>query len=279
MIKVDRESLRVVDQNGSLRNVLPTQIANKLAPRRDAVATDRNGAEIRNGDTVREVYGEQRSGVITHIYRSFLFLHNKAQTENAGISVVRTTNVVTVSARGGRHTGPDLTKMNPAMAMQAPGGGNPNMPPPRRGGRDRLIGKTVAVRKGRYKGLVGIVRNADDEYAQVELYTTNKPVLLQREILVPKEYVTPIHHSFFKSLTCSTARSLSKRWILAVADQARVSRLIRALGPKEVVGRAAALPWLRQIPREPRPGAVHLHGVSQTPRAPCVLLVYPGLFV
>lgn len=189
VIKVDRESLRVVDQNGSLRNVLPTQIANKLAPRRDAVATDRNGAEIRNGDTVREVYGEQRSGVITHIYRSFLFLHNKAQTENAGISVVRTTNVVTVSARGGRPTGPDLTKMNPALAMQTPGGGNPNMPPPRQGGRDRLIGKTVAVRKGRYKGLVGIVRDSDDKTATVELYTANKPVLLPREILVPKEYV------------------------------------------------------------------------------------------
>lgn len=193
VIKVDRESLRVVDQNGSVRNVLPTQIANKLAPRRDAVATDRNGAEIRNGDTVREVYGEQRSGVITHIYRSFLFLHNKAQTENAGISVVRTTNVVTVSARGGRPTGPDLTKMNPALAMQTPGGVN-NMPPPRRVGRDRLIGKTITVRKGRYKGLVGIVRDADDKTATVELYTTNKPVLLPRDILVPKEYVVGVRH-------------------------------------------------------------------------------------
>ncbi|KAJ5175190.1 Transcription elongation factor spt5 [Penicillium canariense] len=190
VIKVDRESLRVMDQNGSVRNVLPTQIASKITPRRDAVATDRNGAEIKNGDTVREVYGEQRSGVITHIHRSFLFLHNKSQAENAGISVVRTTNVVTVSARGGRPTGPDLTKMNPALAMQTPGGGNANMPPPRRGGRDRLVGKTVTVRKGRYKGLVGIVRDADDTSAQVELYTSNKPVLLPRDILAPKDPIS-----------------------------------------------------------------------------------------
>lgn len=178
-----------MDQNGSVRNVLPTQISNKITPRRDAVATDRNGAEIRHGDTVREMYGEQRSGVIRHIYRSFLFLHNKAQAENAGISVVRTTNVVTVSARGGRPTGPDLTKLNPALAMQAPGGGAPAMPPPQRG-RDRLLGKTVTVRKGRYKGLVGIVRDADDTTAQVELYTSNKPVQLQREILAPKDPVS-----------------------------------------------------------------------------------------
>ncbi|KAJ5473267.1 hypothetical protein N7475_002833 [Penicillium sp. IBT 31633x] len=168
VIKVDRESLH--------------------HPRRDAVATDRNGAEIRSGDTVREVYGEQRSGVIRHIHRSFLFLHNKAQAENAGISVVRTTNVVTVSARGGRTTGPDLTKMNPALAMQNPAGGAA-MPPPRRG-RDHLIGKTVTIRKGRYKGLVGIVRDADDSSAQVELYTSNKPVHIPRDILTPKDPVS-----------------------------------------------------------------------------------------
>jgi transcription elongation factor SPT5 len=178
-----------MDQNGSTRNVLPTQVANKITPRRDAVATDRNGAEIRLGDTVKELYGEQRSGVIRHIHRSFLFLHNKAQAENAGMSVMRTTNVVTVSARGGRPAGPDLTKLNPALAMQAPGGGRgANMPPPQRG-RDRLLGKTVTVRKGRYKGLVGIVRDADDNTAQVELYTSNKPVHIERDILVPKESV------------------------------------------------------------------------------------------
>jgi transcription elongation factor SPT5 len=116
-------------------------------------------------------------------------LHNKAQAENAGISVVRTTNVVTVSARGGRPTGPDLTKMNPALAMQTPGGGGAGMPPPRRG-RDQLIGKTVTIRKGRYKGLVGIVRDADDSSAQVELYTSNKPVHIARDILTPKDPVS-----------------------------------------------------------------------------------------
>ncbi|KAF7715771.1 Transcription elongation factor spt5 [Penicillium ucsense] len=190
VIKVDRESLRVLDQNGSVRDVLPSQIANQIPSRRDAVATDRNGAEIRNGDTVREVLGEQRNGKILHIYRSFLFLHNKAQTENAGISVVRTTNVVTVSARGGRVGGPDLTKMNPALARQNPMGGPGSMQPPQRGGRDRLPGQTVSVRSGRYKGLVGIVRSADSDSAQVELYSINKPVHLPRDILVPKDPVS-----------------------------------------------------------------------------------------
>ncbi|KAE8152608.1 transcription elongation factor spt5 [Aspergillus avenaceus] len=188
IVKVDRESLRVLDQNSSIRTILPTQVTNKITPRRDAVATDRNGAEIRHGDTVREVYGEQRNGVILHIYRSFLFLHNKAQAENSGITVVRTTNVVTVSAKGGRSTGPDLSKMNPALMRNgAPGG---MMGPPKSFGRDRMIGKTVMVRKGPFKGLVGIVKDSTDVHARVELHTKNKLVSIPKELLVIKDPVT-----------------------------------------------------------------------------------------
>ncbi|KAB8070159.1 transcription elongation factor spt5 [Aspergillus leporis] len=189
IIKVDRESLRVLDQNGSIRTILPTQVTNKITPRRDAVATDRNGAEIRHGDTVREVYGEQRNGVILHIHRSFLFLHNKAQAENSGIIIVRTTNVVTVSAKGGRSTGPDLAKMNPALMRNgAPAGGM--MAPPKSFGRDRMIGKTVKVVKGPFKGLVGIVKDATDVQARVELHSKNKLVSIPKDILVVKDPIT-----------------------------------------------------------------------------------------
>ncbi|KAL2836554.1 Spt5 C-terminal nonapeptide repeat binding Spt4-domain-containing protein [Aspergillus pseudoustus] len=189
IVKVDRESLRVLDQNGSIRTILPTHVTNKITPRRDAVATDRNGAEIRHGDTVKELYGEQRNGLILHIHRSFLFLHNKAQAENAGIIVVRTTNVVTVSAKGGRSTGPDLTKMNPALMKNgAPGG--MMAPPARSFGRDRMIGKTVMVRKGPFKGLVGIVKDTTDVQARVELHSKNKIVTIPKELLVVKDPIT-----------------------------------------------------------------------------------------
>ncbi|KAF3399013.1 Transcription elongation factor spt5 [Talaromyces pinophilus] len=187
IIQVDRESLRVIDQNGSVRNVLPSRIASKIAKRKDAVATDRNGAEIRHGDTVREMYGEQRSGVIMHIHRSFLFLHNKAQTENTGVIVVRTSNVVTVSAKGGRATGPDLSRMNPAIMQRPPQGGA--MPPPRVG-RDRLIGKTVGITKGSYKGLIGIVRETTEDLVRVELHTKGTKVMVPRTGVVVKDPVT-----------------------------------------------------------------------------------------
>lgn len=199
--KVDRESLRVLDQNGSIRSIMPSQISNKIEKRRHAVATDRNGSEIRTGDTVREIGGEQKQGIILHIYRSFLFLHNREQTENSGISVVRATNVATVAAKGGRVTGggaagPDLTRMNPALQRNGGANGNAAMPPPKAFGRDRALGQTVTIRRGPYKGLLGIVKDTTDLEARVELHTKSRTITVSKETLGFKEL------AFLASLCC-----------------------------------------------------------------------------
>ena len=189
--RVDRESLRVLDQNGSTRSIMPSQISNKIEKRRHAVATDRNGSEIRTDDTVREVGGESKQGVILHIYRSFLFLHNREQTENSGISVVRASNVATVAATGGRgaqsgSSGPDLNKMNPAL-MRNGANGNGAMAPPKTFGRDRALDQTVTIRKGPYKGLLGIVKDTTDLEARVELHTKGKTITVPKDTLGFKE--------------------------------------------------------------------------------------------
>ncbi|KAJ5895161.1 hypothetical protein N7495_006852 [Penicillium taxi] len=186
VVRIDHNSIRVLDQHESIRDMLPTQI--NLIDRRPPTAIDRNGAEIRTKDIVREVTGEQRMGQIIHVWRSFLFLHSKTQAANLGLLVVRCNNVTAVSARGTRSAGPDLTKMNPALAAMQ--NRNSAMPPPQRGGPDRLINKTVTIRTGRYKGLIGFVKSADDKFAQVELYTTNKHVFIPRELCIPKDPVT-----------------------------------------------------------------------------------------
>ena len=190
---MDRESLRVLDQNGSVRSVMPSQISNKIERRRYAVATDRNGSEIRTDDTVREIGGEQKQGVILHIYRSFLFIHSREQTENSGISVVRATNVATVAAKGGRLTGsgvsgPDLTRMNPAMQRNGGTNGNGVMLPPKSHGRDRALGQTVTIRRGPHKGLLGIVKDTTDLEARVELHTKSKTITVSKETLGFKEF-------------------------------------------------------------------------------------------
>lgn len=193
MTKVDRESVKVLDQNGNSRLVMPSQISSKIDNRRQGAATDRNGSEIRTGDTVKEVIGEARQGTILHIFRSFAFLHSRAQTDNAGVFVCRTNNVATIIAKGGRVTqnaGPDLTKMNPALQR---GGGRMAPPPviPKQGaGRDKIIGQNVIVRTGTMKGLIGVVKDANDTFAKVELHSRNKPVNIPRAQLGFREYVS-----------------------------------------------------------------------------------------
>lgn len=189
---MDRESLRVLDQNGSIRSVMPSQISNKIEKRRYAVATDRNGSEIRTDDTVREIGGEQKQGVILHIYRSFLFLHNREQTDNSGISVVRATNVATVAAKGGRvaqsgSNGADISRMN-TLQRNGAAGNTPMAPPPKAYHRDYAIGQTITVRKGPYKGLLGIVRNTTATEARIELHTKGKTITVPRDALGFKEY-------------------------------------------------------------------------------------------
>lgn len=175
--------------------IMPSQISNKIANRRGGVATDRNGSEIRGGDTVKEANGETRTGNILHIFRAFAFLHNREQMENSGVFVCRTNNLATIVAKGGRITttiGPDLTKMNPALQRGRPGQAQqPMAPPPKIGGRDRTIGQTVTVRMGPYKGLMGIIKDATDLQARVELHTKNKTISIDKDKLGFREYFPP----------------------------------------------------------------------------------------
>jgi len=194
IVKVERESLQVLDQNGQRRGVMPSQISNKIEKRRNAVATDRSGSEIRLDDVVKEVGGEGKQGTIRHIHRAFLFLHSTTQPENAGMFVARNTNVSTISAKAGRITGsgPDLTSMNPAMKR---GGANGNSagsmaPPPKFFGRDKAIGQTVTIRRGPYKGLLGIVKETTDLNARVELHTKGKTINVPKDSLGFKDRVT-----------------------------------------------------------------------------------------
>ena len=192
IVKVDRESLVVLDQNGDTRQIMPSQITNKLPKRKMAVAADRNGSEIRLDDIVREYGGQQRQGKIIHIHRSYIYLHSNATSENAGVFVTRSSNVNTIAAKGGRinaaSAGPDLDTMNPALKRN-PGGSN-NMQPPKAMGMDRSINQTVTIRRGGYKGLLGIVKDATDTHCRVELHTKGKIITVPKADLVFKDKVT-----------------------------------------------------------------------------------------
>jgi transcription elongation factor SPT5 len=151
---------------------------------RKSIATDRDGFEIRIGDTVKETQGELRQGSILHIHRLFAFLYNRELNENLGVFVARTSNLATVAAKGARiNTGPDLNKMNPALQRRTGPGMMPPPPVMRTAGFDRAIGQTVIVRQGPYKGLLGIIKDTTDTNARVELHSNLRTVSLEKSKL------------------------------------------------------------------------------------------------
>jgi transcription elongation factor SPT5 len=182
VVKVDRESLRVLDQVGNVRTLLPSAISNKIEKRRDAApATDHQGNEIKAEDRVKEHGGEAREGKVLHVHRGFVFAQSRESRDNAGVFVARTSNVNTVAAKGGR-VGVDLTKMN--QALKGPNGGPPPaMPPPMQRGRDRLIGRTVKIKTGPMKAMIGIVKESQDTVVLVELHGKNKKLNMPKEKL------------------------------------------------------------------------------------------------
>lgn len=189
VVKVERESLVVLDQNGDPRQLMPSQIANKIPKRKIVVAADRNGSEIRLDDVVREHGGQQRQGKIIHIYRSFIYLHSHDRSDNAGVFVTRASNVTTVAAKGGRvvPSGPNLDEMNPAMKRNPNAAGDNKMLPPKTFGRDRALGQTVIIKRGGYKGLLGIVKDTTETHARVELHTKSKTVSVPKDHLSYKD--------------------------------------------------------------------------------------------
>lgn len=175
VLEVDRDRICVLDQHGSRKMIKPSQISNLISERRKAVATDRNGSEIHVGDKVREVGGEQKQGDIKHIFRSYLFLHNRAQADNSGISVVRANNVATIAARGGRvgqgmSNGIDTSRMNPALQRNGANGHIRSMAPPNASDKwDLAVGQRCKVCKGPFKGRLGNVVRHRDQVAYVNL--------------------------------------------------------------------------------------------------------------
>ncbi|KAF5384247.1 hypothetical protein D9615_003416 [Tricholomella constricta] len=183
IFKTERDSFRVLDQNGQVRLVQPHQISMRRDSIR-AIATDSEGHELRINDNVKEVDSEGRKGQVLHIHQSFFaFLHNREITENGGVFVTRARSLASLAPKGSNliRAGMDLSKMNPTIG--APMGGMVGSGAMGRGPRDRDIGLTVCVVKGPHKGYVGTIKDVNGSVARVELRTGNKVVSLEKEKL------------------------------------------------------------------------------------------------
>ena len=181
IVRVGREEFTVINNHGIAREVRPEELRGKRnAYSGRAVALDVQGNQIRVGDTVSIAEGPHKgkSATIKRMNRSQLFLYSQNRTENAGIFVVRSRSCVLAGNRVQSRSAND----GGASPFNTPRSQGASQGPPGRGRKDdNLIGKTVRIQAGNWKGYIGTVSDATPTHVQVELHSRLKKVMVGRQ--------------------------------------------------------------------------------------------------
>ncbi|CAB9498665.1 Putative transcription elongation factor SPT5 homolog [Seminavis robusta] len=181
IVRVGREDFTVINNHGIPREVRPEELRGKRnSTSMRAVALDVQGNQLRVGDTVNVAEGPHKgkSATIKRMSRSQLFLYSQTRSEHAGIFVVRSRSCVLAGSRTQNRGGPGDGGMSPFATPQSQNRGGPAS----RGKRDDgLIGKTVRIQAGQWKGYLGTVCDATATHVQVELHSRLKKVMVLRE--------------------------------------------------------------------------------------------------
>lgn len=181
IVRVGLEDFTVVNNHGITRDVRPEELRGKRNPMSNrAVALDVQGNQMRCGDQVNVAEGPHKgkTATIKRMSRAQLFLYSQTRLEHAGIFVVRSRSCVLAGTRN--QTGPGASDggatpfATPQSQSRGPSGG--------RGKRDdALVGKTVRIQAGHWKGYLGAVCDATATHVQVELHSRLKKVMVIRE--------------------------------------------------------------------------------------------------
>ena len=174
VIRVDRESLKVVDQLGNVRDMRPQE----LTPRKNAktaVSLDRLRNNIKVGDAISFAEGmyKGKQGTILHLNRAVAFVLCPELQINQGVVNVTTKNIQLVGT---------------SLKRESPGGFS--MPAQRQAmthapnRRDPLLSKVVRVKAGPFKGHQGTVVAVNDDTVRIEIHSRPKPISVTRDKIV-----------------------------------------------------------------------------------------------
>lgn len=199
IVRLEKEFFQVLDIHGKIKH-LRHQMVTKRRDAKRAVALDSEQNQIAVKDHVRVIDGNHigRQGEIRHLYRGFAFIHCRLLMENGGLFVCKTRHLTLAGSTRSMSTDPSLMAgyMSPQVSMTSPmhpssggsGGGMPRMNVNNRGGRDKsdleLIGKTIKVTKGHFKGHIGIVKDAIGEFVRVELHASCQTINVAKANIV-----------------------------------------------------------------------------------------------
>lgn len=182
IVRVGREDFTVINNHGIAREVRPEELRGKRnSTSMRAVAFDAHGVQVRVGNIVNVVEGPHKgkSATIKRINRAQMFLHSQTRSEHAGIFVVRSRSCVLAGNRSQNRGSAADAGASPFATPQSQSFGGQG--PSRVKKDDGLIGKTVRIQSGQWKGYLGTVSDSTATHVQVELHSRLKKVMVVRE--------------------------------------------------------------------------------------------------
>eukprot|EP01119_Soliformovum_irregulare_P001937 TRINITY_DN1184_c0_g1_i1.p1 TRINITY_DN1184_c0_g1~~TRINITY_DN1184_c0_g1_i1.p1 ORF type:complete len:997 (-),score=365.73 TRINITY_DN1184_c0_g1_i1:156-3146(-) len=199
IVKVEKDSFKILDTNGTIQPASLSNIGRKRNMK-DATSFDSNQNQIGIEDVVKVLEGKykERQGTIKHLFKIFAFLHSRDMAENSGMFVVRTSQLALLGGKSRASSGGNMGISSVPQSPRNSGfGGNP-LRSPQRGNtnqrdsrqistpnrkirNDRMLGKTVKIRKGQWKGYVGIVKDATETTLRIELHTKPKIITIAKD--------------------------------------------------------------------------------------------------
>uniref|UniRef100_A0A7N6A0G3 Transcription elongation factor SPT5 n=1 Tax=Anabas testudineus TaxID=64144 RepID=A0A7N6A0G3_ANATE len=197
IVRLERETFQVLNMHGKVLTVRH-QAVNRRKDNRFAVALDSEQNNIHVKDIVKVIDGPHsgREGEIRHLFRGFAFLHCKKLVENGGMFVCKTRHLVLAGGSKPRDvtnfTVGGFAPMSPRISSpvhhggggaQQRGGGGGGMGRGRGRRDNELIGQTVRISQGPYKGYIGVVKDATESTARVELHSTCQTISVDRQRL------------------------------------------------------------------------------------------------
>jgi transcription elongation factor SPT5 len=177
IVRVGREDFQVLNQHGVVQTLSLQELRGKRNRNSDkAVALDSRTNHIQVGDMVNVDKGAHsgHSGIIKRMHRAFLFLHSNKKLENAGIFVTKARDVVLAGANLNRALGGNFGQNGKGMAARGKGGKGFQ-------DQDELVGKSVKVRRGIFKGYMGVVKSTTELVCKVELHAKSKILSIDRK--------------------------------------------------------------------------------------------------
>uniref|UniRef100_A0A8C5CEE5 Transcription elongation factor SPT5 n=1 Tax=Gadus morhua TaxID=8049 RepID=A0A8C5CEE5_GADMO len=205
IVRLERETFQVLNMHGKVMTVRH-QAVNRRKDNRFAVALDSEQNNIHVKDIVKVIDGPHsgREGEIRHLFRGFAFLHCKKLVENGGMFVCKTRHLVLAGGSKPRDvtnfTVGGFAPMSPRISSpmhHGGGGGNlcilyiPDildwigftLMSLCRVQRNEPYGASVLMLCLCFPGYIGVVKDATESTARVELHSTCQTISVDRQRL------------------------------------------------------------------------------------------------